>query len=80
MKVRSYHVGLIGTNCYLLMDDDAGVCALIDPGDEGEYLAGRVKECGCELKMIPADPRAFRPRHRSAGYPEGLSRRAGLHP
>lgn len=52
MKVRSYHVGLIGTNCYLLMDDDAGVCALIDPGDEGEYLAGRVKECGCELKMI----------------------------
>ncbi len=52
MIVRSYHVGLIGTNCYLLMDDTTHTCALIDPGDEGEFLVGKVRESGCELKMI----------------------------
>ena len=31
MKITSIQVGPIMTNCYLLCDEDAKVCALIDP-------------------------------------------------
>ena len=34
MKITSIQVGPIMTNCYLLCDETAGVCALIDPGDD----------------------------------------------
>lgn len=34
MKIDSIQVGPIMTNCYLLCDDAAGVCCVIDPGDE----------------------------------------------
>ena len=33
MKIDSIQVGPIMTNCYLLCDDAAGVCCVIDPGD-----------------------------------------------
>ena len=36
MKIDSIMVGPIMTNCYLLSDETAGVCALIDPGDEAD--------------------------------------------
>lgn len=52
MNVRSYPVGMIGTNCYLLMDDATRTCALVDPGDEGALLLTKVKESGYELKML----------------------------
>ena len=34
MEIRSLQVGPIGTNCYLLCDETAKVCAVIDPGGE----------------------------------------------
>ncbi len=36
MKIQALQVGSIGTNCYILCDEAAKVCAVIDPG------AGRV--------------------------------------
>ena len=33
MKIDSLRVVFISTNCYLLCDEETGVCALIDPGD-----------------------------------------------
>lgn len=39
MKIKCLQVGPIGTNCYLLCDEEAGVCAVIDPGGE----AGRIR-------------------------------------
>ena len=38
MKIDSIRVGFIATNCYLLCDEEAGVCALIDPGDKPEQV------------------------------------------
>ena len=52
MNITSYPVGMIGTNCYLLTDETAKVCALVDPGDEGALLLSKVRASGCELKMI----------------------------
>lgn len=52
MKIYTTQVGPIMTNCYLLCDEEAKVCALIDPGDEPERLARMVAQSGCELAMI----------------------------
>ena len=37
MKIYTMQVGPIMTNCYLLCDEEAGLCALIDPGDNAVY-------------------------------------------
>ena len=38
MKITSIQVGPIMTNCYILCDEEAKVCAVIDPGDEPERI------------------------------------------
>ena len=52
MKIYATQVGPIMTNCYLLCDEEAKVCAIIDPGDEPERLEQMVARSGCELQMI----------------------------
>ena len=52
MKIQSMTVGPIMTNCYILSDEDAGLCTVIDPGDEGERIAQAVKKTGCELQYV----------------------------
>lgn len=52
MKVLSLMVGPIMTNCYLLCDEAAGVCAVIDPGDEPERLRALMAANGCTPIMI----------------------------
>ena len=47
MEIRSLPVGPIGTNCYILCDETAQVCAVIDPGDEAPRVADAVKATGC---------------------------------
>ena len=39
LQIKRMPVGQIGTNCYLLEDTDAKLCAVIDPGDQP--LTGR---------------------------------------
>ena len=52
MKIDSIMVGPIMTNCYLLSDETAGVCALIDPGDEAPRVLDMVARSGCQLQYI----------------------------
>ena len=47
MKIQTLQVGTIGTNCYILCDPEAAVCAVIDPGEEAARVAAAVKESGC---------------------------------
>ena len=47
MKVKLLRVGPIGTNCYLLCDEDAKTCAVIDSGGDGARIAAAVAETGC---------------------------------
>lgn len=47
MKIKTLCVGPIGTNCYILCDEAAKVCAVIDPGGDAEAVAAAVKETGC---------------------------------
>lgn len=52
MKIDSLCVGPIGTNCYILQDEAAKLCAVIDPGDEAERIEKAVEATGCTPAMI----------------------------
>ena len=52
MTIKTLQVGPIMTNCYLLCDEDAKVCALIDPGDDESRIEKLVEQSGCALKYI----------------------------
>ncbi len=52
MKIDSLTVGPIGTNCYILQDEQAMLCAVIDPGDEPERVIRAVEQTGCTPTMI----------------------------
>ena len=48
MKVKAMQVGEIGTNCYILEDETAQVCAVIDPGGNPEQIISVVETSGCK--------------------------------
>lgn len=52
MLVKTVQVGQIGTNCYLLGDETAGVCAVIDPGDDAPAIERMIRQSGLDLTMI----------------------------
>ncbi len=52
MKVKILQVGPLGTNCYLLIDEEAKVLAIIDPGDEAKKIQHVVFETGCKVQYI----------------------------
>lgn len=52
MKVSVMQVGPIGTNCYFLQDEESGLMAIIDPGDDWERILHQVKKAECEVKYI----------------------------
>ena len=37
----------LDTNCYILCDEETGVCAIIDPGDENEQIMKSAERAGC---------------------------------
>lgn len=52
MKVSVMQVGPIGTNCCFLQDEESGLMAIIDPGDDWERILHQVKKAEGEVKYI----------------------------
>ena len=52
MKIQTIPVGQLMTNCYLVCDEQAKVCAVVDPGDEAGRIIGAVERSGCELRYV----------------------------
>ncbi|HEX4935533.1 MAG TPA: MBL fold metallo-hydrolase [Gemmatimonadaceae bacterium] len=52
MKRSTFVVGAFQENCYLLADEAAGTCVLVDPGDEGDRLLDAVERAGLTLEAI----------------------------
>jgi len=48
-KICSVSVGFLATNCWIYPLDN-GICAVIDPGDEGKRIIARLKQ----LNLVPA--------------------------
>ena len=47
MKIITMQVGAIMTNCYIFCDEEAGVCAIVDPGADADRVSCAVEETGC---------------------------------
>lgn len=50
--VEQLVVGQMAANCYVVHDGDEAI--LIDPGDDGEYIIGKIQETGARLTAIVA--------------------------
>ena len=52
MKITRYVLGELATNCYLLIDEEHGEAAVLDPADEAEALRRAVEDAGATLRYI----------------------------
>ena len=52
MIFRKIEVGPLGTNCYLLGDETAGICCFVDPGDEAERVLALAEDTGLTPQYI----------------------------
>ena len=52
MVFQQIQVGPIATNCSLLGEESAGVCCVVDPGDEPERVLAMVEGSGLALQAI----------------------------
>ena len=52
MKVKLLRGGPIGTNCYILEDDQTNLAAVIDPGDEPELIQEALEKEGVEVRYL----------------------------
>lgn len=46
MKIETLRLGQVGTNCYILADEAAKLCVVIDPADSGEQIALAIRQEG----------------------------------
>ena len=52
MKIEKYVVGMIGTNCYLVINEETKDTVMVDPGAYPTKLKNAVKEQGLKLKAV----------------------------
>lgn len=52
MKIEKFVIGIIGTNCYLVQNENTKECILIDPAVCKESLVRHIKEQGLKLQAI----------------------------
>lgn len=52
MKITRIPAGMLGTNCYLLMDESTGETAVIDPGGDADILSSAIEKTGARVKYI----------------------------
>jgi glyoxylase-like metal-dependent hydrolase (beta-lactamase superfamily II) len=52
MKIYKYSVGPLGTNSYIVSDEETSEAFIVDPGDDGEKLISAVESKCLKLKFI----------------------------
>ena len=52
IKIYHYIVGIIETNCYLIVDEATGASAVIDPGDKCAELYAQIDRMGGKLDYV----------------------------
>lgn len=52
MDLQEMTLGQVQTNCYLIGNEKTKEAVVIDPADEGAYIAKRLRSLGYELKAI----------------------------
>ena len=44
MRINHYVVGMVQTNCYIVINDETKECFIIDPGASPKQLADKIKQ------------------------------------
>lgn len=52
MKIEKIPVGILGTNCYLAINEETNEAVIIDPGGASRRLAGHIEEEGYKPQAI----------------------------
>lgn len=52
MKIEKFVIGIIGTNCYLVQNEETKECILIDPATCKQKIVDHIREQGLSLKAI----------------------------
>ncbi|MBS6750418.1 MAG: MBL fold metallo-hydrolase, partial [Firmicutes bacterium] len=52
MLIKTLPVGQLETNCYVVTDENALVCAVIDPGDESNTILDYIEDNKLSCKAI----------------------------
>ena len=52
MKISCLQVGPIAVNCYLVCDEAARLCAIVDPGGDADRVAAAGEQTGCRPDCI----------------------------
>lgn len=52
MKVEKHILGMVGTNCYVVYDEETKEALIIDPADNSEFLEGRINANGLKLRAV----------------------------
>lgn len=52
MRVKTLVVGMVGTNCYLVYDEETKRAVILDPGDNADRISGECKKLGLNPEAI----------------------------
>ena len=52
MKIECYSIGMLGTNCYLLINEDTKQAVVIDPAACPDKIKNRIKEAELKVEAI----------------------------
>ena len=52
MKIETLPVGMLETNCYLVLDEDKQICYIIDPGEDADRILAAVSGWAFERAVI----------------------------
>lgn len=52
MKITTFQLGALGTNCYIVTDEQTRACAIVDPGDSGAALADWLDREGLKPRYV----------------------------
>ena len=52
MTITSLTIGSIGTNCYIIYNDDTTAAGVVDPSDDAALVEARIAALGLEVRAI----------------------------
>ena len=50
--IKTFPVGMLQENCYIIINEETNEAFAVDPGDEGARLIANIEKLGCTLKAI----------------------------
>ena len=59
MQIERFIVGMVGTNCYVVSNEETSECFLVDPGAYSDKVIAYIREHDAETAGNPADPWTF---------------------